>query len=113
MHKRTKALQFDGKTRRTIEDRDQGCIFCRMGYHMQAASELEYQILDTMHIVPKSQGGLGVEKNGVLGCRYHHTLLDNGNKGLRSTMMQYIETYMKDKYQGWDKSDLIYHKGLQ
>ena len=36
-----------------------------------------------MHIVNKSQGGLGIEQNGVLGCRYHHGLLDNGNKGLR------------------------------
>ena len=65
---------------------------------------------DIMHIVPKSQGGLGIEQNGVLGCRYHHTLMDNGNEGLRGEMLGYIEKYMKAIYPGWDKKNLVYKK---
>ena len=65
---------------------------------------------DIMHIVPKSQGGLGIEQNGVLGCRYHHTLMDNGNEDLRGVMFEYIEKYMQNLYPGWNKENLVYHK---
>ena len=65
---------------------------------------------DIMHIVPKSQGGLGIEQNGVLGCRYHHTLMDNGNEDLRGVMLEYIEKYMQNLYPGWNKENLVYHK---
>ena len=67
-------------------------------------------IQQIMHIVPRSQGGLGVEQNGVLGCQHHHSMLDNGNDGCREEMMQYIEMYMKDKYPGWNRKALIYKK---
>ena len=46
-----------------------------------------------MHIVPRSQGGLGVEQNGVLGCAGHHALMDNGNKGLRTEMIGMLEDF--------------------
>lgn len=59
MQKRTKALQFDGKTKRRMLERDNGCIFCQMGYHMPPGEEFGLRILDPMHIVNKSQGGLG------------------------------------------------------
>jgi len=63
-----------------------------------------------MHIVPKSQGGLGIVENGVLGCRHHHHLLDNGNKGLRQEMLEIIKKHMKGFYPNWTKKDLIYTK---
>jgi len=69
-----------------------------------------YKILDAMHIVNKSQGGLGIEENGVIGCRYHHGLLDNGSKGLREEMLHIIEDYMKKLYPDWSREDLIYKK---
>lgn len=78
---------------------------------MQASYDLGYKILDCMHIVNKSQGGLGIEQNGVTGCRYHHSLLDNGNKGLRKEMLDHIESYMKQIYPDWKKDDLVYKKG--
>lgn len=112
MNRRTKALQFDQKTRDKIFDRDGACIFCRMFYHMPKKPIFELTILDLMHIVNKSQGGLGIEQNGVCGCRYHHSLLDNGNKGLRSEMLEIIEDYMKEIYPGWTRDSLIYRKNL-
>lgn len=110
MHKRTKLLQFDKKTALKISERDQGCIFCKAGYHMKSKFQFDYQIQDIMHIVNKSQGGLGIEQNGVLGCRYHHSLHDDGNKGLRAEMDKIIEEYMSDIYPGWNKEELVYKK---
>lgn len=110
MQKRTKALQFDDKTKRRMLERDNGCIFCQMGYHMPPGQEFGLHILDPMHIVNKSQGGLGIEQNGVTGCRYHHSLLDNGNQGLRHEMLDIIEHYMKQHYEGWTREVLKYHK---
>lgn len=78
-----------------------------MLYHMP--DEPQYAT-DIMHIVNRSQGGLGIEQNGVFGCRFHHNLLDNGNKGLRKEMMQIIEEYMNRHYPDWNKNNLIYHK---
>lgn len=111
MNKRTKALQFSSKTRARIHERDGGCIFCQLGFHMDSSDTVRHAILDCMHIVNKSQGGLGIEQNGVTGCRYHHELLDNGNKGLRAEMITYIEAYMKRLYPGWDRAELVYKKG--
>lgn len=110
MTKRTKLLQFDKRTIIKIMERDKQCLFCRLHFHMKNKDTFTYQIRDIMHIVNKSQGGLGIEKNGVLGCRYHHGLLDNGNKGLREEMLQIIEQYMKDLYPGWNKEQLIFKK---
>lgn len=56
-----------------------------------------------MHVVPRSQMGMGVEENGVLGCPFHHSLLDNGNKGLRPEMVAMLEEYLKGIYPGWSR----------
>ena len=68
---------------------------------------------DVMHIVNRSQGGLGVEKNGVIGCRHHHMMLDNGNKGNRAEMLKYMKSYMQGLYPDWDEKELYYQKGMQ
>ena len=110
-HTYTRKLQFDTKTRQKIYIRDNGtCIFCRMGYHMEGASGMMIDINDIMHFIPKSQMGLGIEQNGALGCRYHHSLLDNGNKGLRQEMLGKFEAYLKSLYPGWDRKRLTYQK---
>lgn len=110
LHKRTKACKFAPMVAGKITDRDKGCIFCQQLYHMPPKPIFDLCILDIMHIVNRSQGGLGVEENGVCGCRYHHGLLDNGNKGLRPEMLEIIEGYMKRIYPGWDKTNLVYKK---
>lgn len=110
LHKRTKALRFPPIAAQRITERDNGCIFCQAGYDMPLKDDFGLHILDIMHIVPKSQGGLGVEQNGVCGCRYHHQLMDNGNKGLRQEMLWMIEEYMRGLYPGWNRESLYYKK---
>ena len=109
-HKYTKKLQFDAKTRKKIIARDRGeCIFCAKGYHMECASGA-LPGKDIMHFIPRSQMGLGIEQNGAVGCRYHHNLLDNGNKGLRQEMLVIFEDYLKFMYPDWDRDKLVYRK---
>lgn len=110
MNKRSKACQFPPAVIGKLIRRDEGCIFCKIGYHMNSQHSYGYAIKDPMHIINKSKGGLGIEQNGVIGCRYHHGLLDNGNKGLRAEMLLIIEDYMKKLYPGWNREDLIYRK---
>lgn len=111
MNKRTKALQFSKMTRQAIWDRDYGqCLFCNLDYHCTSTSQLAYEIKDIMHFVPRSQGGLGVEGNGVIGCRYHHQMLDNGNVGLRNEMLAMMEEHLKTHYPGWNREELVYSK---
>lgn len=110
-HKNTRKLQFDTKTKKRIYERDHGeCIFCNMAYHMECTSGMLLEIKDVMHYIPKSQLGMGVEKNGAIGCRYHHNLLDNGNKGLRKDMLSRFEAYLKHIYPDWNKEELVYKK---
>jgi predicted restriction endonuclease len=65
-------------------------------------------ILDPMHIVNKSQGGLGVIENGVIGCRGHHFLMDNG--GYDKEMRKMAETYLQVLYPGWTRESVTYNK---
>ena len=109
----TKLLQFSKSTREAIYKRDNySCLFCRSGYHIvgKNLSSIEFNIFDAMHFINKSQMGLGIEENGVCGCRYHHSLLDNGNKGLRQEMLSITEEYLKSLYPDWDKEKLVYKK---
>lgn len=109
--KRTKLTDFDGKTRERIKARDEGCIFCKMSYRMPESYTFglhEYQI---MHYVPRSQGGLGIEENGAVGCIYHHNMLDNG-RNTRTEMLSLFEKYLKENYPEWDKKKLFYRKGM-
>lgn len=69
-----------------------------------------YGGLQIMHVVPRSQMGLGVEQNGVLGCIGHHGLMDNGNRGLRREMQAMLEDYMQDMYPGWSRKAVTYSK---
>ena len=77
---------------------------------MECTSPLLYEIKDIMHYVNKSAGGLGVEENGAVGCRYHHTLLDNGNKGLREEMLGIFREHLKSQYPEWEEEKLRYRK---
>jgi predicted restriction endonuclease len=63
-----------------------------------------------MHYIPRSHNGLGIAENGVLGCRYHHEMMDNGNTGRREEMLEIMRGYLKSKYQNWDSEKLVYSK---
>ena len=109
----TKLLQFDKETREKICERDNySCIFCKISYHTKNMnlSNLEFNIFDIMHFIPKSKLGLGLEENGVCWCSVHHLWLDNGHKGLRKEMLSIMEEYLKQCYPEWNKENLVYKK---
>ena len=110
MSKRSKACEFDIKTRTRIKARDKGCIFCNLRYMLPPEPNIftgRYQI---MHFIPRSQGGLGIPENGAVGCVYHHTMMDNDRNGLRDDMLLIFETYLRARCKDWDKSKLVYDK---
>lgn len=109
----TRLLQFKKETIREIQYRDNfTCLFCKIGYQCEnySPNNMDYIVHDIMHYIPKSKLGLGIPENGVEGCRYHHRLLDNGNKGLREEMLKIMEKYLRSLYPNWDKKDLVYRK---
>lgn len=77
---------------------------------MKNKDPMLYQIKDVMHYINKSKGGLGVARNGAVGCRYHHNLLDNGNKGLRGEMLEFFKEYLMRQYPDWEEKELVYSK---
>ena len=109
-NKRTRACEFSKKAREEIYSRDRGCIFCKMGYMMDGAFPGDLTIFETMHFIARSQGGLGIAKNGAVGCKYHHTMLDNGNKGNRDEMQLLFKDYLKSNYRDWNEKELVYSK---
>lgn len=112
MLKTTRHLQFDKATQRLIFERDKMCIFCQKGYHMEEynPNKLDFVIHDVAHFIPKSKLGLGIPENGIWSCRYHHHLMDNGNKNYRKEMLKIVEEYLKSIYPNWNKEDLVYKK---
>lgn len=110
MAKYTKLLQFDKKTAQRIMERDGGCIFCKMHFHMECTDWMALGIKDIMHYIPKSSQGLGIEENGAEGCRYHHSLMDNGNRGLRDEMLDLMKEYLQSRYPDWNENKLRYNK---
>lgn len=106
----TRRLEFSPQVRKNIRNRDQGCFFCRRGYHMEWALPGDLAGTEIMHIVPRSHLGLGVEENGVLGCRYHHQMMDNGNRGLRAEMIGMLKDYMQKQYPGWSEKAVTWRK---
>lgn len=106
--KRAKATSFSRQTVEKIMQRDRyQCLFCRLGKY--GVSECAW-IQDIMHYINRSAGGLGIEQNGIVGCRYHHSLLDNGNKGYRKAMLEDMKTYLKSKYPEWNEEELYYRR---
>jgi len=106
MSKRSDKLQFDSETIRRIYERDGGCIWCIGGY----TTESPPYIFDPVHVVNKSQGGLGVIENGVCGCREHHHICDNDNRGRGNEMREFAERYLINIYKGWTKESVTYQK---
>lgn len=109
--KQAKEHQFDQKTQMKIWNRDRGCIFCTMEYKRPVGvKSYMLEVKDIMHYIPKSAGGLGIEENGAVGCRYHHHMMDNGNQGAREEMLQMFADYLRGKYPNWDEVKKTYSK---
>ena len=112
MSKRSRACDISDKVRKEVHARDGGCIFCRLGYMLPPEDEFTTtrNMLQIMHFIPRSQGGLGIPENLALGCVWHHNMLDNGNLGLHDDMMTIFEAYLRARHDGWNKEKLRYSK---
>lgn len=111
MNRRTKKLQFSARARKEIYQRDgRSCLFCRLSYRMPEGDTYGNHIFETMHIVSRAHGGLGIAENGIIGCKYHHNMLDSGPHETREEMQELIGAYMRGKYPGWSREKLEYRK---
>lgn len=110
MSTRSKKAEFTQKTRKIIEERDNGCIFCQMGYCVDGADWMDLNTFNIMHYIPRSRGGLGIEQNGAVGCNWHHTMLDNGKDGRREEMLGMFREYLMQQYADWEERKLTYSK---
>lgn len=107
--RQAKQKEFSRKTVEEIVERDRGCIFCRAGRWPGGDAFWETRY-DIAHIVNRSQGGLGIITNGVMSCRNHHHMLDNGNQGFRQELLKYAKDYLKELYPGWTEEQQVYRK---
>lgn len=109
--KRVNACEFSQAARNIIKERDRGCIFCKMGYTTEGALPMDLATFGgIMHFIPRSKGGLGIPENGAIGCYFHHNMLDNGNQGNRSEMLELFEKYLRSQYPDWDVKKLVFMK---
>ena len=99
MNKRTRAVSIRPKVKRQVEERDHGlCIFCGQRGKGEA------------HFISRSHGGLGIEENLITVCRPCHDRMDNSTD--RENMLRVAEDHLRCCYPYWDKSFLIYEKGI-
>ena len=109
-HKQTRRHDFTPLIRKRIEERDMGCIFCRMNYHMPQNDYFATNTFSIMHYIPRSQGGLGIEQNAAVGCIYHHNLMDNGNNDLPKEILGMMKASLKQLYPDLNEGNLTYNK---
>lgn len=96
--KRSKACDISQSVKKTVWDRDNHrCIFCGSSLAMPNA-----------HVIPRSSGGLGVEKNVVTACVSCHQKMDHTSE--RKDMMRQAKSYLKAIYPGWNEEELRYRK---
>ena len=105
--KRSKAAEFSTAERQAIYERDRWCIFCKQGYEMGEGAGSYHSYA---HYISRAQGGLGIRKNGVYLCQYHHNMMDNGNNGKRAEMLEMVREYLMEQYDNWKEEDLVYSK---
>lgn len=99
-HKQTKATDISTNVKEAVWERDaHRCIFCNKEVPKRNAC---------CHFIPRSAGGLGVEKNIFTACENCHREQDNGlNTKVYDKM---AEDYLKTKYDDWNKEELVYRK---
>lgn len=106
MRKDTKARDFSRLVKIAISERDSidgwpCCVFCGAA----APSELAWS---NAHYIARSQGGLGIEKNGLTLCPICHRKYDQTTA--RKEMRGFFREYLQSKYPGWDESKLYYRR---
>lgn len=97
-HRQTKACEFPAKVRVAIYNRDCGCcVLCGSPNGRPNA-----------HYIPRSHGGLGVEKNGLTLCFDCHYAYDHTPQ--RDELQQHLKAYLQECYPDWIEDDLYYRK---
>ena len=107
MRKDTKARDFDRKAKIAISERDSidgwpCCVYC-------GAAAPQLLAYSNAHYIARSQGGLGIEQNGLTLCPLCHRRYDQTTE--RMKMREFFRDYLQSKYEGWNEDDLIYRKG--
>lgn len=107
MHKDTKARDFDRKTKTAIAERDRVngwpcCVYCGAA----APAELAYS---NAHYIARSQGGLGIERNGLTLCPLCHKRYDQTTERIK--MREFFREYLRNHYDDWSEEALTYRKG--
>lgn len=96
-HKRTKATAIPMEVKRAVWERDHHrCVLCGQPGDPWC------------HLVPRSQGGLGVEQNIVTLCFSCHMEMDNGKTG--KVKRQIVEAYLREHYPNWSREEVTYNK---
>ena len=96
--KRSKACDISQITKKIVFERDNGrCIFCG-----------STQAMPNAHFIPRSKGGVGIEKNVVKACLNCHHKLDQSTN--RKEMLDYTKKYLMSNYDNWTQESLVYKK---
>lgn len=107
MHKMTKATAIPANVKKAVYIRDSGrCVLCGSPYGDPVA-----------HVIRRSQGGMGIERNVVTLCSECHRAYDEGanlwrfGKGTtRDSLYCHLVAYLKGFYPDWNREDMIYKK---
>lgn len=104
--KRAKATDISPEVKQRVWIRDKkSCVVCGNTIN----------VMPNAHYIPRSKGGLGIERNIVTLCSNFtpnkcHYRFDFGNKKERKEIKEKIKNYLMSKYDDWDESKLIYKK---
>lgn len=101
--KRTIATSIPKEVKEIVWDRDKHkCILCGKYVPIECAC---------CHFIPRSSGGLGIEKNIFTACVECHREHDSGFNALK--LQKITENYLKKYYgKNWNKDKLVYKKGV-
>lgn len=101
MRKETKATAIPRSVKMAVWLRDRGeCVLCGTLLPVTCANA---------HIVRRSQGGRGIEKNIVTLCPTCHRETDEGR--FAKINQQNLRTYIREFYPDWTEEQVKYHKG--
>lgn len=104
--RRAKACDISQAVKAKVWERDQHrCIFCGN----------ERNVMPNAHVIPRSDGGMGIEENIVTACTRQtendcHYRFDNGTKEERATMLSKARAHLKKFYPNLDNIQIRYKK---